>query len=409
MKSLKILHTSDWHLGKKLFKLSRLPEQKIFIEHLIDVLKKQKIDLLIIAGDIFDSPHAPHEAISLFYSSLKRFSDIGITTAIIAGNHDSSVFIDSPSPLLKELNVHVCGQLLNLEQRLDLEKLSLPLSINEININLCLLPYFRNWEMEHLAQQFNLKLESESDYLLLIENIFKSLTIQNKGIPILVAHHLFGPFQVSGSEQGISLGTLASIPLKMTAHYFVYTALGHIHKRQSFDNEKAPIVYCGSPLPFRFSETNEKTMELITIDETNLKHEKLELPIIRKLVRLELDSDQWMKQWQEHISQFENPCELTPLYEVHLNLLKPESGLHDLIRKTIDESGAEVLSFFTMLPEMSKNEVDHQQVINQLQNTEKLFETFYQNKFPGTELPQELRRELQGLLEEVRKSEIQEL
>jgi len=409
MKSVKILHTSDWHLGKKLFKLSRLPEQKIFIEYFLKTIQSEDINLVIIAGDIFDTPQPPHEAISLFFSTLKRLSDLGVTTVIIAGNHDSAVFIDSPSPLLKELNVHVCGQLINTEHQLDLGKLTLDLEIHQSKIHLSLLPYFRNWEMEVLAQQEQLQLENEEDYLKLIELLFKKLTSSEADTNILVAHHLFGPFQISGSEQGISLGTLASIPLKMTSQYFNYAALGHIHKRQSFEVEKSSIVYCGSPLPFRFSESNEKSMELITIDKEGVRHEKHALPMIRKLVKLELQSDKWNKQWLSHLENFENACQLNPYYEVHLHLVKPEAGLHDIIRQAIHDSGAEVLSFFTLLPETENGSIDHLQVINQLQNTEKLFETFYQNKYPGTELPLDLKSELHLLLDEVRKNEIQDL
>jgi len=409
MKSVKILHTSDWHLGKKLFKLNRLPEQKIFIEHFLQTIKADSIDLVIIAGDIFDTPQPPHEAITLFFSTLKRLSDSGVTTILIAGNHDSAVFIDSPSPLLKELNVHVCGQLINSDHQLDLEKLTLDLKIHHRKIHLSLLPYFRNWEMEVLAQHEQLQLQNESDYLKMIELLFQKLYSKNADTNILVAHHLFGPFQISGSEQGISLGTLASIPLKLTAQYFNYAALGHIHKRQAFEVEKSSIVYCGSPLPFRFSESNDKSMELITIDDMGIRHEKLNLPLIRKLVRLELDSDQWNKQWLKHLESFENPCHFSPLYEVHLNLKKPEAGLHDIIRQTIHETGSEVLSFFTFLPENQSNTVNHQQVITQLQNTEKLFETFYQSKYPETDLPLDLKTELHLLLEEVRKNEVQDL
>lgn len=107
---MKILHTADWHLGKRLEKYSRLPEQQDVLEEIIDLADTQQVDVVLIAGDLFDAYNPPTEAIDLFYRSLKRLSNHGQRLIVaIAGNHDSPDRIEAPDPLARELGILFAG------------------------------------------------------------------------------------------------------------------------------------------------------------------------------------------------------------------------------------------------------------------------------------------------------------
>ena len=104
----KILHTSDWHLGKKLFKRSRIEEQRLFLNWLFETVKSQEIDFLVIAGDIFDTPTPPNEALELYFDFLEIVSkETEAHIIIISGNHDSANFIQAPSKILAKHNIHI--------------------------------------------------------------------------------------------------------------------------------------------------------------------------------------------------------------------------------------------------------------------------------------------------------------
>ncbi len=108
---MKILHTADWHLGKKLDRFSRLEEQTEVLEEIIQIADSQNIDIVVIAGDLFDTFNPPTEAVDLFYKTLKRLSKNGKRPVVaISGNHDSPNFIDAPNPLARECGIILIGQ-----------------------------------------------------------------------------------------------------------------------------------------------------------------------------------------------------------------------------------------------------------------------------------------------------------
>src|SRR5690554_61528 len=103
---LKILHTADWHLGKRLQEFSRLEEQYEVLEEIIQTADREEVDLVLLAGDIFDAFNPSHEAVELLYKSLKKLSDNGNRPVLaISGNHDSTQFVSAPDPLARELGI----------------------------------------------------------------------------------------------------------------------------------------------------------------------------------------------------------------------------------------------------------------------------------------------------------------
>ena len=110
MKDLKILHTADWHIGKRLQEYSRLQEQRVVLNEIVDIANEQQADLVLVAGDLFDVFHPAHDAHELFYQILYRLSCNGTRPVIaIAGNHDSHSLIEAPLPLSRELGILLLG------------------------------------------------------------------------------------------------------------------------------------------------------------------------------------------------------------------------------------------------------------------------------------------------------------
>ena len=119
---MKILHTADWHLGKKLDRFSRLEEQILVLEEIIEIADEKSVDLVLIAGDLFDNFNPSVEAIELFYKTLKRLTSNGKRPVIaISGNHDSPYLIDSPDPLARECGIILIGHPNAKVQSIELE------------------------------------------------------------------------------------------------------------------------------------------------------------------------------------------------------------------------------------------------------------------------------------------------
>ena len=282
---LKLLHTSDWHLGKKLFKAERIEEQKLFLDWLLVEIEKQKVDYLLIAGDIFDSPHPPNEALKLYFDFLHVLAETKVKTIIIGGNHDSGTFLDAPANILLGQNISVTGQL-STDLKKHIHELKTDHS-NEI-VGVVTLPYFRNWEVHQMGRTWGIE-EGEDFGLNTIKRFLKetSEAINHCQKKVLLSHHLFGMYSAAGSEQAIGLSGVESIPNNVLEGLFDYVALGHIHKPQIIKKENPIIYYSGSPIAMRFSETMKKSLSLLTIEKNQLNQTLIEIPRFRELIQIE--------------------------------------------------------------------------------------------------------------------------
>src|SRR5690606_7974845 len=140
---MRILHTSDWNLGKRLMKLDRSEEHRLFLNWLLSTLIEQKIDVLLLAGDIFDTPTPHHQSLEQFYDFLHRVStETKTDTYIIAGNHDSGMLLEAPASLLRHHRVKVWGKLSPdpTQHQVRIEK-------NGELLDLCAIPFFRSYEL----------------------------------------------------------------------------------------------------------------------------------------------------------------------------------------------------------------------------------------------------------------------
>ena len=374
---MRILHTSDWHLGKRLFKLDRSPEHSLFLDWLLQTLIHEKIDVLLIAGDIFDTPTPPHQALEVFYNFLHRVSiETKTDTYIIAGNHDSGLLLEAPSRLLTFHRVKIWGKLSENPQ-----DHWLTLTKGNEAIDLCALPFFRSYELLP---------NGEGDALEVLE---KYLTHRTGAPRLLMLHHLAGMFEAAGSEQVISLSGVDSIP---SAHLegFDYVALGHIHKPQKIGKNS---YYSGSPIPMRFSETQRKSVILIDIKESEVQSTVLPIPVFRDLFIVKADETNYL----EKLKALAPSTDLTPMVEVQLTLSAPRVGLIDEIKETLSKKNMELLSFLPLYSQKEEKTRGHDKLF-ELSPLE-LFEEFYAAKYPDEkEIPSELKNDFKELLEKVK-------
>lgn len=424
---LKILHTSDWHLGKKLYKVSRLDEQKLFLKWLLDFISEQDIDAVCLSGDVFDSPRPSDEALTTYFNFLQDFAEqTKAKLYIISGNHDSGSFLEAPDCLLrKQERIFISGVFRANASAEHFQHLLENQKGDQAVISM--LPYFRSFDLLALAQAHTQKDENhhheddESQKLLDGLNLFFKKLQENKqkkaspqSMHILMAHHLFGDFQEAGSELGLYLSGLESIPNSLLEDRFDYVALGHIHKAQVIKTKNPLIRYCGSPLPFRFSENKNKSIFVV---ETGLDYDHFnvfqhQIPTFRELITLKTDDKSYLSDLEAAINFSEKKSETTftklpALAEVHCHINSPVSGLRDLLREKAHDKGVQLLNVQTLFPEQHNLDKPSPET-HKHHSTEELFEMFYAQKFPDNpEIPRELKDEFGVLLEQMRRVEHQ--
>ncbi len=254
---MKILHTSDWHLGQSLHQYDRTYEHERFLEWLLDTLVLESIDVLVIAGDIFDNSNPSASAQALLYRFLtearRRVAHLNIV--MTAGNHDSPGRLEAPSPFLSMFDAHVVGQVSRSEEGISLERLVLPLKDRDGRIGAwCIaMPFLRPSDVPRIEGATDPYAEGiEALYRQAIEHA----TAKREAGQALIAlgHcHLTGGKTSEDSERRIVIGGAEALPADMFDDSITYAALGHLHLPQEIGGNPTRR-YSGSPLPMSFSE-----------------------------------------------------------------------------------------------------------------------------------------------------------
>lgn len=286
---MRVLHTSDWHLGKRLEQCERTEEHQHFLDWLIQTIREQQIDLLVIAGDIFDTGSPSNTALKQYYDFLWAMRATNCRDiVVIGGNHDSVSTLNAPKALLRYFNVHVVGG-----ATADIRDEILPIAgeDGQLQLVVCAVPFLRDRDIrlsvpgETLAEQeARLKQGICAHYQQLCAHIRE---YKSQGLPVLATGHLFAAGgSVSESEKEIHVGNLGQIAGDQFPGEFDYVALGHLHRPQIV-NQRAHIRYSGSPIPLSFSEVEDKKIILVLefAGGKLSRLEEVEIPVCRKLVR----------------------------------------------------------------------------------------------------------------------------
>jgi exonuclease SbcD len=295
---VKILHTSDWHLGRALYGRRRYDEFSSFLDWLEATLETEKIDALIVAGDIFDTGTPSNRAQELYYRFLCRVSSSSSCRHIVisSGNHDSPSFLDAPAALLKALNVHVIGTA--AENPSD-EVLVLRDGDGKPELIVCAVPYLRDRDIRSMragesVDERNARMAEglKRHYEAVCaeaERLQAELSGSGKKIPIAATGHLFtaGGQTVDGDGvRELYVGSLAHVEKDVFPPVIDYLALGHLHVPQRVGGCDH-IRYSGSPLPMGFGEASQKKRVItVDFDEMFPRIEEVFVPRFQELGRL---------------------------------------------------------------------------------------------------------------------------
>lgn len=274
IKPLTILHTSDWHLGRRLYGRMRYEEFEAFLNWLQETISAQKVDVLIVAGDIFDTMTPSNRAQALYYEFLGKVSKLCCEhIVIVAGNHDSPTFLDAPSKVLKFLNVHVIGTACD---DLNDEVLVLDAVDGTPHCIIAAVPYLRDRDVRgsHAGESMDCKdtnvikgIRAHYDEVASIAKARQEhlSDAHQRHIPIIATGHLFAAGSKTTEDDGVRdlyVGSLGQISADMFDDGFDYVALGHLHVPQRVGGCEH-IRYSGSPIAMGFGEAKQQKQVLL--------------------------------------------------------------------------------------------------------------------------------------------------
>lgn len=271
---MKLMHLADLHLGKRLNELSLIEDQRYILQEILALVQQERPDCVLLAGDIYDKPVPPAEAVILFDDFLNKLSSLA-TVCVISGNHDSAERLAFGSQLMSASGVHFCGVYTGEPQYITLQD-------DYGAVNIYLLPFLKPAHVRHcLSEEEAAQLTSYHEALrCAVERLHIDETQRN----VLVAHQFVTGAQTAGSE-AVNVGGVDNVGAEVFAG-FDYVALGHIHKAQNVGSER--IRYSGTPLKYSFAEwQQEKSVTLVELGEKGrLKITPLLLIPLRELRKL---------------------------------------------------------------------------------------------------------------------------
>ena len=372
---MRILHTSDWHIGHRLYEQPRIEEHRQFLDWLLTTVQENAIDVLLVAGDIFDTALPSSEATDLYYQFLFRlYRETHTHVVITAGNHDSPRHLAAPREFLRMGRIHVVG--LALEPAACL----VTLPSDNPSVSIAAVPYLSETELSHIS--FETEPERAERYRERLKEFYRQcVESMPSEIPKILMGHLFvHGGRVGDSERNIQIGGATAMQISDFPDDVTYVALGHLHRPHAISGASYPVQYAGSPLPLRFNEaTYAKKVYLLDVPASgDVGVEEIEVPIFKELRTVAGNFD-------EVIQMAMSPEWDGTYIQVQLRLDSPEVGISDKIREMFHERGGEVLSVEVELPvQTERPEIP----IENMQQPTEIFEQFYKEKF--SESPDEL-------------------
>lgn len=293
---MKILHTSDWHIGRTLYGRKRYEEFEAFLDWLAETMRHNEIDALLVAGDVFDTSAPSNRAQELYYRFLCRVAASSCRhVVVVAGNHDSPSFLDAPKELLKALDVHVVGSASDPRD----EVLVLRDAQGAPELIVCAVPYLRDRDIrlseagESVEDKERKLIEGiRSHYATVAELAEQKRRTLGAGIPVVAMGHLFTAGGQTADGDGVRelyVGSLARVTAEIFPESFDYVALGHLHVPQRVNGSET-VRYSGSPLPMGFGEARQwKSLCLIEFLGAAPSVRLLDVPVFQRLERVEGD------------------------------------------------------------------------------------------------------------------------
>lgn len=390
---MKLIHTADWHLGQNFFEYSRIGEQKVFLRWLHEQIVQHKVQLVCIAGDVFDVQNPSAEAQKLYYDFLlginKECPHVHIV--IIAGNHDSAARLEAPRAILSTLNVHVVGVIeRSTGSETDVSKLVIPVHNNCVCVAI---PYVRQGDYA----------TSQTYGEGVVQLFAQACEYAQQNFPqkkIIAMGHLYASgaeISENDTSERLMIGGLDVVSTNNFPKEIAYCALGHLHKAQRVGAEH--IRYSGSPLPMSFAEINyTHGVNLVKIDTSttsaidSVTIDRLEFPPPAKLLlvpRKAAPLPEVLAELHNLPDSTEDISHETPYLFVQVKINEPQPNLRSDIEQAIAGKQVRFVGFKKIEP-ITENTA-HTLSYNQTKQMTPLqiAETIYSTKYNET-MPQEL-------------------
>lgn len=407
---MKILHTADWHLGKRLDRFARIEEQKEVLDEIVRIADDRNVDVVIVAGDLFDAFNPPSEAIALLYKTLKKLSKGGKRPVIaIAGNHDSPDRIDAPDALARECGILFVGypnahlNVGNWEGLYEITStkpgfIELRLPQYRYPLRILVTPYANEYRLKTYLDA------SGNDTALgnLLGNHWQSIAsahCDKNGVNLLMTHLLVmkegqhPPEEPEDEKPILHIGGASPVFSKHIPDEIQYVALGHLHRYQEMDKGRMPVVYSGSLLSYSFSEAGQtKQVVLLEAEPDSPVHfNAIPLnagkPLYRKRFTDVDEAVNWLQQNQQ------SWVELTMVSD---HFLSSED------RKRLVNAHPGIVTIIPEVKHLSKERANYHD-IDLNQDMDSLFKQYFQHRYG--QLPNE---EIMDLFKEIRAEELNE-
>ncbi len=383
---MKILHTADWHLGKKLERFSRIEEQREVMDEICQIANKEQVDLVLVAGDVFDQFNPTNEAIELLYKTLYKLTANGSRpVVVIAGNHDSPDKIEVPDVLAKECGIIFAGYpdtnigLLEVEDNFIITQSApgfIELKLKNIHhpIRLLFTPY-----ANEIRLRKELVGEKEDDLRNMLARSWEQTVgayCDSNGINLLMCHLLFvkgadeKPEETEGEKSILTIGGASTMYSNNIPKSIDYTALGHLHRCHEVSGTRGRVFYSGSPLAYSFGESDQDKFVLIV---------DIEVGKVKAVTSVKLESGKRLfKKRFESVDAAVEWLISNPDCLVELAILC-DSYMTGEERKKLYEVHDGIV---TVIPEVRSEEHSSKQLdqLDLSQSTEELFVEYFQSK-----------------------------
>jgi len=395
---MRLLHTSDWHLGQSLHNFERHYEHQRFLDWLLDAIVAEQADVLLIAGDVYDNANPSSASQKQLYTFLRRARERAphLNLVVIAGNHDSPGRLDAPGPLLEAHGTRVIGAVQRLaDGSIDVESLVLPLTGRDGAVQAwCLaVPFLRPGDVPRAASP-----DGADPYLagiaLLYQQAFELAASKRQDGQAIIAMghcHMVDGQMSSDSERRIVIGGTEMLPAGMFDPAIAYAALGHLHLAQNVGKQEH-IRYCGSPLPLSFAEVNYAHQILrIDLDGAAVR-EIVPVPVPRAVELLRIPSKPaplaQVLEELDALSPPDAPPEQQPYLEVRVLLEQPEPGLRARIEAALDGKAVRLAKIETSTAARASSIDQEVMTLDQLEKLkpDDIFKQLYQQRF-GNDAP----------------------
>ena len=343
---MKVLHTSDWHIGRALYGRKRYEEFGCFLDWLIGCIESEGVEALLVAGDVFDNGTPSNRALELYYRFLCRCADAGCRHVVVtAGNHDSPSLLNAPREVLRFLSVHVVGCVAEATED---ELVVLNDAEGKPELIVCAVPYLRDRDIRRAeaGESFEDKGRKlvegiRNHYRQVGEAAVAKRLELGENLPIVAMGHLFtsGGQTVEGDGvRDLYVGTLGQVRADIFPDCFDYLALGHLHLAQRVSGSDLRR-YSGAPIPMSFGEAGQrKVVVIVTVGTEGVTAQEILVPGFQALTTVRGD---WkcITERIEELKKATSPVWLEVIYEGDEVI----GDLQERLRELIDGTALEIL------------------------------------------------------------------